>query len=313
MHECKMKEHTSQLCPRSVVPCVNACYGCELTMERQRLASHVQHCAASVLVCKFPASYEGKSVDGDAELTPTERLASVTRSPCQLLARRDELSGHILTYHLDILHAPLLFKRCPMALYGCHYTQSSLVPGPKGSSVEVASQGLFIRRPESEHSGQLTAAQVERRRKQKELAMYGYAAPETPGSFEQLPAELLVKICSYLDSLGLRNLSQTSYFLRDVCYKLVSTKGITVSTWQRQDSSWVLGPKVWTFTKICSPVQSWLPSDNASMCAHMMSCDWMKSCASKHHCGDVWDTKEHKRVPTHLADFRREENLLGQC
>ena len=74
--------------------------------------------------------------------------------------------------------------------------------------------------------------------------MYGYTVPEVTDSFGQLPTEMLVKICGFLDSLGLRSLSQTSYYLKEVCNKLVTKKGITVSVWQRQGSLWVQGPKV---------------------------------------------------------------------
>ena len=250
MHECKTKEHASELCPRSLVPCVNAVYGCELTMERRKLADHVQHCPASVLVCNFPAAplNQCSRTDGDgeliADLSPSERLASVTRSPCQLLCRRDERSGHIQTYHLDIIHAPLLFKRCPLAQYGCEHKQPTLVPGPEGTSIDVKSQCLFVQGRESDGHVELTGTQAERRRKQKELAMYGYTVPEVADSFGQLPTEMLVKICGFLDSLGLRSLSQTSYYLKEVCNKLVTKKGITVSAWQRQGSLWVQGPKV---------------------------------------------------------------------
>eukprot|EP00731_Ephydatia_muelleri_P023443 Em0015g1026a len=259
MHECKTKEHASELCPRSLVPCVNAVYGCELTMERRKLADHVQHCPASVLVCNIPAPplNQCSRTDGDgdliADISPSERLASVTRRRCQLLCRRDERSGHIQTYHL-----------------------------------------------------------AERRCKQKELAMYGYTVPEVTDSFGQLPTEMLVKICGFLDSLGLRSLSQTSYYLKEVCNKLVTKKGITVSVWQRQGSLWVQGPKVWTFTKVSSPVRSWLYTDGASMSAHMMSCDCLKSVAVKYHSTEVWDTKEMKTVPQHQADFSREKNAALQ-
>ena len=242
MHGCKTKEHTSELCPRSLVPCVNAVYGCEQTMERRKLANHVQHCPASVLICKFPVT---SRTDGqNVELSPSERLASVTRDPCQLLVRRDELSGHIQTYHLAILCAPLLFRRCPLARYGCEHWQPTLVPGPEGTSIDVKSQCLFVHGQDSECHAELTAFQAEQRRKQKELAMYGYAVPASTDSFEQLPSELLIKIGGFLDSLSLWSLSQTSYYMKEVCNKLVTKKGITVSAWEKQGSLWVQGPKV---------------------------------------------------------------------
>lgn len=246
MHECKVQEHLEDLCPHSLVPCVNTALGCELTMERRRLASHVQHCPASVLVCKFPGSRDQRlrtEVEDEA-LSLSERLSTVTRDPCQLLARRDELSGHIQTYHLDVLQAPLMFQRCPMAMYGCQHKQTSLVPGPKGASIDVKSQCLFVQAPDSGRAFESTGAYAERRRKQKELAMYGYAVEESADCLSQLPVEVLIKICGYLDSLGLWSLARVSYHLRKVCDMVMNKKGITVSSWRKQNFSWVQEPKV---------------------------------------------------------------------
>ena len=68
--------------------------------------------------------------------------------------------------------------------------------------------------------------------------------------------------------------------------------------------------QVWTFTKVSSQVNSWLPSDDAFMTAHMTSCDYLKSEAIKYHSTEVWDTKDMKRIPRHLADFRRENTSM---
>nr|XP_020470415.1 F-box only protein 40 [Monopterus albus] len=50
LHTCKQEEH-QRLCPNETVPCINANYGCPLTMLRHRLAKHLEVCPASVVCC----------------------------------------------------------------------------------------------------------------------------------------------------------------------------------------------------------------------------------------------------------------------
>ncbi|KAM6933343.1 F-box only protein 40 [Xenentodon cancila] len=51
-HMCKQEEHRL-LCSHEVVPCLNADYGCPLTMQRQRLAKHLDVCPASMVCCSW--------------------------------------------------------------------------------------------------------------------------------------------------------------------------------------------------------------------------------------------------------------------
>uniref|UniRef100_A0A8D2ZHC0 F-box only protein 40-like n=1 Tax=Scophthalmus maximus TaxID=52904 RepID=A0A8D2ZHC0_SCOMX len=50
LHVCKQEEH-ELLCANEMVPCLNAHYGCPLTMLRHRLAKHLDVCPASVVCC----------------------------------------------------------------------------------------------------------------------------------------------------------------------------------------------------------------------------------------------------------------------
>lgn len=49
-HQCKQEEH-QLLCLNETVPCLNASYGCPLSMTRGRLAKHLEVCPASVVCC----------------------------------------------------------------------------------------------------------------------------------------------------------------------------------------------------------------------------------------------------------------------
>uniref|UniRef100_A0A3Q2XY08 F-box protein 40 n=1 Tax=Hippocampus comes TaxID=109280 RepID=A0A3Q2XY08_HIPCM len=50
LHACKGDEHRL-LCPNETVPCLNAGYGCPLSMPRHRRARHLEVCPASVVSC----------------------------------------------------------------------------------------------------------------------------------------------------------------------------------------------------------------------------------------------------------------------
>ena len=49
-HGCKEPEHLL-LCPNLVVDCLNAQFGCPLSMARKELSKHLEKCAASVVMC----------------------------------------------------------------------------------------------------------------------------------------------------------------------------------------------------------------------------------------------------------------------
>lgn len=50
LHLCKKEEHCL-LCPNETVPCLNAGFGCLLSMPRSRLSQHLRTCPASVVSC----------------------------------------------------------------------------------------------------------------------------------------------------------------------------------------------------------------------------------------------------------------------
>lgn len=78
LHMCKEEEH-QLLCPNERVPCLNAAYGCPLTMLRHKLAKHLEVCPASVVSCsqewnRWPVSetdvafYKNVSEQGELHL-----------------------------------------------------------------------------------------------------------------------------------------------------------------------------------------------------------------------------------------------------
>ncbi|XP_065915002.1 uncharacterized protein [Dysidea avara] len=51
-HQCKMEDHEN-VCLNKQVPCINVIYGCEVSLPRHKIKVHLEHCSASVVVCKF--------------------------------------------------------------------------------------------------------------------------------------------------------------------------------------------------------------------------------------------------------------------
>lgn len=160
---------------------------------------------------------------------------------CGQLFRRDEFSSHFKNVHGDI-HAGLngwMEQRCPLAYYGCTYSQRRFCPSVQGFRII--------------HDRHLGSFGV-----QPGLA----SCPDEPLSrtntcqfrsncdhLSDLPFELLQHIASFLDGFSLCQLSRVSCSMRDVCASLLKSRGMVVLLWgktKRADgtSSWQIKDKV---------------------------------------------------------------------
>ncbi|XP_038873905.1 F-box only protein 40-like [Salvelinus namaycush] len=83
-HLCKEEEH-ALLCPNERVPCLNAGFGCPISMPRSWLAAHLQVCPASVVCCSM-----------EWNRWPAEDAQSHTHSALQhnLVKEEEEGGGH---------------------------------------------------------------------------------------------------------------------------------------------------------------------------------------------------------------------------
>ncbi|XP_070980807.1 F-box only protein 40-like [Oncorhynchus clarkii lewisi] len=83
-HLCKEEEH-ALLCPNERVPCLNAGFGCPISMPRSWLATHLQVCPASVVCCSM-----------EWNRWPAEDAQSHTHSALQdnLVKEEEEGGGH---------------------------------------------------------------------------------------------------------------------------------------------------------------------------------------------------------------------------
>lgn len=161
---------------------------------------------------------------------------------CGQLFRRDEFSSHFKNVHGDI-HAGLngwMEQRCPLAYYGCTYSQRRFCPSVQGFRIiHDRHLGSFGVKP-----GLPLKTGDNHSRKTRRVDFQC-------DQFSSLPFEVLQHIASFLDSFSLCQLSRVSRTMRDVCASLLQMRGMVVLLWEkkrREDGSpsWQITHKVRT-------------------------------------------------------------------
>lgn len=161
---------------------------------------------------------------------------------CGQLFRRDEFSSHFKNVHGDI-HAGLngwMEQRCPLAYYGCTYSQRRFCPSVEGFRIihdrHLGSFGVQPGLPLRTGDG------------------HSRRTPHTDSQWDQfssLPFEVLQHIATFLDSFSLCQLSRASRTMRDVCASLLQMRGMVVLLWEKKrrddgSPSWQITHKVRT-------------------------------------------------------------------
>uniref|UniRef100_G3PCI6 F-box protein 30a n=1 Tax=Gasterosteus aculeatus TaxID=69293 RepID=G3PCI6_GASAC len=191
---------------------------------------------------------------------------------CGQLFRRDEFSSHFKNVHGDI-HAGLngwMEQRCPLAYYGCTYSQRRFCPSVQGFRIiHDRHLGSFGVKP-----GLPLNAGENLPRKPRRLG-------SRCDQFSNLPFEVLQHAASFLDSFSLCQLSRVSRTMRDVCASLLQMRGMVVLLWEkkrRADGSptWQITDKVWRFSTAFGTVNEWKFANIASMADHLKKCQFNK-------------------------------------
>ncbi|KAJ8355716.1 hypothetical protein SKAU_G00185100 [Synaphobranchus kaupii] len=187
---------------------------------------------------------------------------------CGQLFRRDEFSSHFKNVHGDI-HAGLngwMEHRCPLAYYGCTYSQRRFCPSIQGNRII--------------HDRHLRSFGVQPN---------GSAPPSGPLSsnvcsfgsdcdhLSSLPFEVLQHMAGFLDGFSLCQLSRVSRMMRDVCASLLQVRGMVVLLWEKKQypfgpSSWQIKDKVWRFSTAFGTVNEWKFANITSMADHLKKC-----------------------------------------
>ncbi|KAK6297561.1 hypothetical protein J4Q44_G00321440 [Coregonus suidteri] len=191
---------------------------------------------------------------------PCNRLQQMFSFVCGQLFRRDEYSSHFKNVHEDI-HAGLngwMEHRCPLAYYGCTYSQRRFCPSSQGSKV-IHDRNLrsFGVQPSPVGGEPLGESQSDQ--------------------FSGLPFEVLQHVARFLDGFSLCQLSMVSQTMRDVCASLLQSRGIVELRWARRQYpngtfSWQIKDRVWRFSTAFSPVSEWRFAEVSSMSDHLRKC-----------------------------------------
>lgn len=186
---------------------------------------------------------------------------------CGQLFRRDEFSSHFKNVHGDI-HAGLngwMEQRCPLAYYGCTYSQRRFCPSVQGFRIihdrHLGSFGVQPGLAEGEPLSKINICQ----------------SKSHCDHLSDLPFELLQHIASFLDGFSLCQLSRVSRTMRDVCASLLQSRGMVVLIWEKikqadGNSSWQIQDKVWRFSTAFDTVNEWKFANISSMADHLKTC-----------------------------------------
>lgn len=170
---------------------------------------------------------EVEAVPHNRYLPPNPRYQHMFPFVCGQCFRRDQFSSHFTNVHGDI-HAGLngwMEHRCPLAYYGCTFSQRRFYPSTPGAKVV--------------HDRHLRAFGVQ--------PCPGSKLPSDSQSdqISGLPIEILWHIAGFLDSFSLCQLSLVSRTMREVCASLLQTRGIVALQWERRQSPGAHGTVSW--------------------------------------------------------------------
>nr|XP_043904018.1 F-box only protein 30a [Solea senegalensis] len=216
---------------------------------------------------------------------------------CGQLFRRDEFSSHFKNVHGDI-HAGLngwMEQRCPLAYYGCTYSQRRFCPSVQG-----------FRIIHDRHLGSFGVQPGLPLRNGDTLPRHMRQFAVQCDQFSGLPFEVLQHIASFLDSFSLCQLSRVSRTMRDVCSSLLLMRGMVVLLWekkQRADGSptWQITDKVWRFSTAFGTVNEWKFANISSMADHLKKCKFNTI------------TRREEAIPLPSMCFTRELTKEGRC
>ncbi|XP_029281567.1 LOW QUALITY PROTEIN: F-box only protein 30-like [Cottoperca gobio] len=226
-------------------------------------------------LCLVLEALEVEAVPHNRYLPPNPRYQHMFPFVCGQSLRRDQFSSHFINVHGDI-HAGLngwMEHRCPLAYYGCTFSQRRFYPSTQGAKVV--------------HDRHLRSFGVQPCPRAKLPSDF------QSDQFSGLPIEILWHIAGFLDSFSLCQLSLVSRTMREVCASLLQTRGIVELQWERRRCpgtpgtvSWQIKNRVWRFSTAFSPVLSWGFTDLPSMSNHLKKCHF--------------NTVEHKTEPVPL-------------
>ncbi|XP_070839455.1 F-box only protein 40-like [Chaetodon trifascialis] len=205
---------------------------------------------------------------------------------CGHTFQRREYGRHYKNVHSDIQMSVngWLEQRCPLAYLGCTFSQIRLQPSTYEANVtyneDLGCFSLYPTIPVSlSDASQPPRSSVDSsttQRKRKGRAGGG------EDSLSSLPYEVLCHMASFLDSQSLSQLALVSQLMRQVCSTLLQDRGMVTLCWERRTYShggakWRVKQKIWQFSTLFSPVDTWCFQDVPSMSEHLKVCPYYET------------------------------------
>ncbi|XP_035522737.1 F-box only protein 40-like, partial [Morone saxatilis] len=202
---------------------------------------------------------------------------------CGHTFKRREYVKHYKNIHSDIQMGVngWFEQRCPLAYLGCTYSQKRLQPSTHEANVMYNEDlGCFSLHPiipvslgDTSQPSRSTAVSSATQRKR------GGQAGGGDDSLSLLPYEVLCHMASFLDSLSLSQLALVSQLMRQVCSSLLQERGMVTLHWERKtyshgEAKWRVKQRVWQFSTLFTPVDTWCFQDVPSMSEHLKVCPY---------------------------------------
>ncbi|GAA6219840.1 F-box only protein 40-like [Lates japonicus] len=227
---------------------------------------------------------------------------------CGHTFQRREYGKHYKNIHSDIQMGVngWFEQRCPLAYLGCTYIQKRFQPSTHEASVTYNEDlGYFSLHPTISVSlGE--AAQPSRSSADSSTTQRrrGGRARGGEDSLSSLPYEVLCHMASFLDSLSLSQLALVSQLMRQVCSSLLQERGMVTLHWERKTYShgkakWRVKHKVWQFSTLFSPVDTWCFRDVPPISEHLKVCPHYE--------------RESRTEKIHLPRIREEDQTNTAC
>uniref|UniRef100_A0A8C4N2S8 F-box protein 40, tandem duplicate 1 n=1 Tax=Eptatretus burgeri TaxID=7764 RepID=A0A8C4N2S8_EPTBU len=187
-------------------------------------------------------------------------LPSLFSFRCAHTFRRDEYTEHFAAIHVHVQPGLLGWtqQRCPLACYGCNFTQQRFCPDtPNQEMVYLECTDSFAIRSSASCPS---------------LDSNPYAI-----GLDDLPFEVQRRVAAFLDPGSLARLSLVSRNLRAVCASLLRLCGMVEMCWEPragQQGGWREAGLAWKFSTAISPVRTWTFSPVPSMAQHLAKCPY---------------------------------------
>ncbi|XP_039887948.1 F-box only protein 40-like [Simochromis diagramma] len=201
---------------------------------------------------------------------------------CGHTFQRREYGKHYKNVHSDIQMCVngWFEQRCPLAYLGCSYSQRRFQPSTHEATISYNDDlGCFSLIPttsvclgDTSQTSRSTDASTSFAWRKR-----GSRAGGTDDSLSSLPYEVLCHVASFLDSFSLSQLAMVSHLMRQVCSSQLQERGMVTLRWERKTYShggakWRVKQRVWQFSTLFSPVDTWCFQDVPPISEHLKVC-----------------------------------------